>query len=292
AYTGMVPDTVEDRHLRPANAYLSVASNSGLILGSALGGLLVALVGPGLAVAFDATTFLVSAGLVFTIRHLSRPNVSGDSMFGDLAHGWRVFLSYRWVVVIVAAYSVILMASQGAEEVLGPVIAVQEYGGPAGWAVVLSAQSAGLLAGAVAATRIRSKRPMVLGMLLTLTIPVQLMFLGLALPLGWITAGAFALGFSMEVFMVIWFTAMQSNIPRDALSRVSSYDAMGSLMLGPVGLALAGPLAAAVGLQTAFLLAATVALVAIAVSLLAPSIWRLRGDEQGTADPGAPHATT
>lgn len=280
AYTGMVPDTVEDRHLQPANAYLSVASNSGLIIGSALGGLLVALVGPGLAVAFDASTFLMSAALVFTIRHLSRPHDSGESMLGDLGHGWRVFISYRWVVVVVAAYSLIVMVWRGAEEVLGPVLAVQEYGGPAGWALVLASQSAGLLAGAVVASRIRVQRPMVLGMVITLTIPMQMVFLGLALPLWWVMAGAFALGVSMEMFMVIWFTAMQTNIPRDSLSRVSSYDAMGSLMLGPIGLALAGPLSAAIGLQSAFFIAAAVSLVAVLASLAAPSIWRLRGDLQ------------
>lgn len=279
AYTGMVPDTVEDAYLQPANAYLSVASNSGLIIGSALGGLLVALIGPGLAVAFDAMTFLVSAALVFTIRHLSRPHDSGESMLGDLGHGWRVFISYRWVVVVVAAYSLIVMAMRGAEEVLGPVLAVQEYGGAAGWALVLAAQSAGLLAGAVVATRIRVRRPMVFGMLITLSIPVQLVFLGLALPLWCVMAGAFALGLSMEIFMVIWFTAMQTNIPRDALSRVSSYDAMGSLMLGPLGLALAGPLAAAIGLQASFFIAAAVAFVAVMASLAAPSIWRLRADQ-------------
>ena len=59
--------------------------------------------------------------------------------------------------------------------------------------------------------------------------------------------------------MVMWFTALQTHVPREALSRVNAYDAMGSLMFGPIGLALAGPLVAAVGLQTGFLIAAAVA---------------------------------
>jgi hypothetical protein len=55
-----------------------------------------------------------------------------------------------------------------------------------------------------------------------------------------------------------------------------AYDAMGSLMFGPIGLALAGPLVAALGLQAAFLIAAGVALLAILASLLSSSVRNLR----------------
>ena len=44
------------------------------------------------------------------------------------------------------------------------------------------------------------------------------------------------------MFGVIWDTAMQQEIPQDRLSRVSSYDALGSWVLIPLGLSLAGPL--------------------------------------------------
>ena len=64
-------------------------------------------------------------------------------------------------------------------------------------------------------------------------------------------------------------------MPRESLSRVSAYDAMGSLMFGPIGLALAGPLVAAVGLQTAFLLSAVVITVALLATLLSSSVRRL-----------------
>ena len=51
---------------------------------------------------------------------------------------------------------------------------------------------------------------------------------------------------------------------------------MGSLMFGPIGLALAGPLVAAVGLQTGFLVAAGVAAAAILASLLSSAVRNLR----------------
>ena len=263
AFSGLVPDVVGEEHIQPANAYLSVASNGGLILGNALGGLLVAGLGSGAAIAIDAVSFLVPGLLVLSFRSVSAPHHSGESMLGDLRQGWRVFISFRWVVVIVAAFSVIVMVLRGSEEVMGPVLALEEYGGARGWSLVLGMQSLGLLLGAVTASRIRVRRPMLFGMLVTLVLPLWLISLALALPLWAVALGAFAWGVAIEMFSVLWFTALHHNIPREALSRVGAYDAMGSLMFGPIGLALAGPLITVVGLQTGFLIAAGVTLVAI-----------------------------
>jgi len=279
AYSGLIPDVVEDEHLQPANAYVSVASNGGLIAGNAIGGLLVAGFGAGTAIAVDAVSFLVAGLLVFTFRHVSEPHSSGESMLGDLAHGWRVFISFRWVVVVTLAFSLIVMVLRGAEEVMGPVLAIEHYGGAAGWAVVLGCMSVGLLIGAVTASRITIRRPMLFGMLICLTLPAWLICLAFALPLWAVAAGAFAWGLAIELFQVLWFTALQTHVPREALSRVGSYDAMGSLMFGPIGLALAGPLITAIGLQAGFLIAAAVATAAIVGSLFSRAVRQLRAQE-------------
>jgi predicted MFS family arabinose efflux permease len=275
AFAGITPDVVPEDHLQPANAYVSIASNGGLIVGNAVGGLLVAAFGPGVAIGIDALSFLVAGLLVFSFRQVSAPHHSGESVVGDLVHGWRVFVSYRWVVVVVVAFSFIVMAMRGSEEVLGPVLALEEYGGASGWALVLAAMSVGLLVGGLTASRIRVSRPLVFGMLASLALPVWLVTLAFALPLPVVALGAFAWGLAIELFMVLWLTALQSNVPREALSRVSSYDAMGSLMFGPIGLALAGPMVAALGLQTSFLIAAAIAATAILASLLSRSVRQL-----------------
>lgn len=272
AYSGLVPDVVPDELLQPANAYLSIASNVGLIAGSAIGGLLVAAAGAGVAIAVDSASFLLAGILVFTFRNVSAPHNSGEGMLGDLAHGWRVFISFRWVVVVVLSFSTIVMALYGAEQVMGPVLAIDEYGGAAGWALVLAFQSAGLLAGGFASSRMNIRRPMLFGMLTTLTLPLWLVSLAFAAPLWIISLGSFAWGVSIEFFQVLWYTALQTNVPRDALSRVSAYDAMGSLMFGPIGLALAGPLVSLVGLESAFLICAAVVTIAILLTLLSKSV--------------------
>lgn len=277
AMSGLVPEVMkDDSDLQSANAYISVASNGGLIAGNAIGGLLVAAFGSGIAIAIDATTFLVAGVLVLTFRQVSTAHHSGESMVGDLVHGWRVFTSFTWVWVVTLSFSFVVMVLRGAEEVMGPVLALEAYGGAAGWAFVLACMSAGLLVGAVTGSRIRVRRPIMFGMLVSLVLPVWLVSLAFALPLPVVAAGAFAWGIAIELFMVLWFTALQTHVPREALSRVNAYDAMGSLMFGPIGLALAGPLVAAIGLEAGFLIAAGVALVAILASLLSSSVRGLR----------------
>jgi predicted MFS family arabinose efflux permease len=278
AMSGMVPDVVADEHLQPANAFVSVASNGGLIAGNAIGGLLVALVGSGWAIALDSLSFLVAGALVFSMRDVSTPHRSGESTLADLAHGWRVFWSYRWVVVIVGAFSFIVMVWRGAEEVMGPVLAREIYGGAAGWALIMTFQSIGLLLGAIVASRLRVRRPLVIGLLATLALPLWLITLALELPIIWVAVGSFAFGVSLELLAVWWFTAMQTNIPREALSRVSAYDAMGSLMFGPIGLALAGPLIAGVGARAAFFIAAAVSAAAVLGALLFRSVRQLSSE--------------
>ena len=275
AMSGLTPDVVPDEQLQSANALVSIATNVGFIAGNALGGVLVALVGPGWAIAIDSLSFVFSAALIYSIRHVAKPHDSGESVMSDLIHGWRIFLSFRWIVVIVGCFSFIVMVWRGAEEVLGPVLALDIYGGPKGWALVMACQGVGLLIGGIAASRVRAGHPLVIGMLVTLALPVWLLLLAAEAPLLLAAAGAFVFGFALELFYVFWLTALQTRVPRESLSRVTSYDALGSMMFGPIGLALAGPLVAVIGLHATFVAGAVVATVAVAASLMFRSVRQL-----------------
>ena len=109
-----------------------------------------------------------------------------------------------------------------------------------------------------------------------LALPLFLVLLAFAAPLWAVAASSFLLGACIEVFGILWFTALQTHVPSEAISRVSAYDAMGSLMFGPIGLALAGPLIGVVGLQTGFLVAAAVITVALLATLLSASVRNVR----------------
>lgn len=291
AFAALTPDVVAAERLQPANALVSIAQNVGYILGASTGGAIVALAGSGVALAVDAASFVIAGLLVWSLRHLSQRRHSGESMLADIVSGWGVFTSFRWVVVVVVAFSFIVMAWHGSEQVLGPVLADEVYGGPRGWSIVLAAQAVGLLLGGVLAVRIHLTRPLLVGMLVTIALPVWQVTLALEMPLAVVSFGAFLVGTAIELFYVVWVTALQSRVPRESLSRVSSYDALGSLMLGPLGVALAGPLVGLLGLTTVFLIAAVISLAAILGALLSRSVRSLTvlpADSRAPSDSPAP----
>jgi MFS family permease len=84
------------------------------------------------------------------------------------------------------------------------------------------------------------------------------------------------LGAMWSAPMVIWGTLLQRRVPPDMLGRVSSLDFFVSISLMPVSMALAGPVADLVGLQTTFLVAGLAPMVVAVVAI----VWaRLPEDE-------------
>jgi MFS family permease len=272
AMSALTPDVIPDEHLQQANGFIAMSQNGGLIVGSAIGGILVATAGSGVAIAIDALSFALAGFLVFTFRHVSSPSESEAGMIADLVHGWGVFTSYRWIVVVVGAFSLIVMVWRGSEEVMGPVLSLEIYGGAAGWSVVLGSQAVGLLVGAFLGTRVNPKRPLVFGMVVTAAMPVLMITLALQSPLFVVAIAAFFVGIALDVFYVVWITAVQRKVPRESLSRVMSYDAFGSLLFGPLGLAVAGPLIAGAGPTIAFSVFAAIAAAAIIGALMFRSV--------------------
>jgi hypothetical protein len=83
----------------------------------------------------------------------------------------------------------------------------------------------------------------------------QMIALGSTTELWILMAAAFLAGAGIEVFGLGWELAMQEHVPSDMLSRVYSYDMLGSFVAIPVGQLAFGPLGAAFGLQHMILVA-------------------------------------
>lgn len=276
AYPGLPADIVEDGNLQNANSFISLGNNLAMILGAATGGVLVSRYGGATALGVDALTFLIAGGVVWTLRHTSSRSESRESVFRELHDGWKIFWSYKWVVVIVVVFTFLVLALRATEGVLGPLVAKDEFDGAVTWAQVTSFEGAGLLVGALLGMRWRPRRPMVTSLFTLLPAGLFMLSLGLPLPLPGILAAAFAWGVGIEVMIIWWFTALQNHIPKDAIGRVSAYDAFGSTMFGPVGLALAGPLADNFGPRPVLIGAAVLSTTVILAGLLSRSVRELR----------------
>ncbi len=249
ASAGVVPQTVPSPLLQQANALLQLAMNAAMIGGAALAGFLVAGVGPGWAIAVDATTYLLAAGFVALMRLPPVVRETAMNFAHELAVGWREFRTRTWLWVIVLQFSFLLMVTMGAFSVLGPVVADEELGGAKAWGAILTAQAAGLVAGGLLGLRFRPQRMLLAATFGILVFPAPLIALGFPLGVPAIAAIAFLAGVGSEVFGLLWHTTMQQEISPDKLSRVYSYDALGSIGLVPLGYALAGPAAEAFGVR-------------------------------------------
>ena len=112
--------------------------------------------------------------------------------------------------------------------------------------------------GDAAALRLRPGRPLLAGGLAVSLWALEPALLARPFPTA-VVAIAAAVGFGALGFSnAVWFTALQQRIPRTALSRVSSFDWLGSIVLQPAGFALAGPLAAASGVPATLIVSAVV----------------------------------
>jgi len=273
AFTGVIPAVLPEAGLQKGNALNAFVTNAGVILGAAAAGILIDVFGVAFTLAIDAASFFFSGLMIFTFRHLTpRAEHSENTMLDDLLHGWRVFLSFRWIVIIVAAFSFIVMCWAAAENVLGPLIALEHFNGPKSWSFVISAESAGLIVGSLIAIKVKPKFPMRFLMLSSFTITFYIWSLAKPQSLLLIAFGAFLFGITLDLWGTLWNTALQRKVPRESLSRVASFDAMGSMMFRPIGLAIAAPLSTLVGIENFLQIMAAVTVVAIVLPLFDPQV--------------------
>jgi MFS family permease len=271
---GLVPELVAAQSLQRANATLRIGQNVALMVGLATSGLVVALVGPGWALLADAGSFALSAALLAGIRLPPRPP-SAHSVLADLRHGWREFAGRQWLWVLSVQGAFLVAAVNANVGVLGPLIARTELGGPRAWSVIVGAQALGTILGAGFAVRVRVRRPLLVGVLLTLPLAAPMLVVAALLPV-WLAALAMLVsGMCSDVYGVLVATTTQREVPVAVLSRVSAFDLCGVLTLAPAALLAAGPIATATSAETALFGCAGLVVLATVAALAAPQVRRL-----------------
>ena len=299
ASQALLPRLVPRDLLQEASAISRLVMNVGQMSGAALAGLLVAVAGAGWALVLCGIGMVSTVPMLLAIRgsqpvtgEASSPAGTGTaarSMLTELREGWSEFRSHTWLWVIVAQFCVVMMAWYGAFSVLGPVVAREHLGGPAGWGAITAADAFGLIAGGLASLRFTPRRPLLFVVLTGGAVAISPLSLAMVLPLPAVCVASFGLGVFVEMMMVQWTVTMARNIPPDKLARVSSYDVLGSVMAMPAGALIAGPLGSAIGVDRAQYAAAAVIVIASALALIPRDIRTFR--EQDAPAPPAPRDT-
>jgi MFS family permease len=271
AETGLIPQTVPEDEIQSARALMEGSWNISMVLGPSVATALVLTVGAGEAFAVDALTFVISALTLAPMRPRIRgadPREDRESIFHELRAGFREVASRAWVWVTIGAFSVTLMCSYATWMSLGPAVTRDVYGHVGLYGVFVALYGIGCLAGTLLAVVWHPARPLRDTLLLAAVWPGMAIVVALGIARGFAGIWMVVAGVQNGVFMVVWETSLARHIPPAALSRVSSYDWMGSLALLPVGFVTAGPLASVFGARTVLGVGGAIGVIATVLTLI------------------------
>ena len=286
ALIGLIPEITGAARLQNANALLGIAKWAGQVAGPALAGVLVAAGGAPWAILIDAVTYGIGAACLLGIDlPAKRAGPPVEPFLRQIRLGWIEFTSQSWLWIIVVQFGFYHMLVLAPLMVLGALVAEQSLGGASAWGLILSGQGIGAVAGGLLSLRFKPRFPLVWASMGTFGGIPLLLLLAWVGPLWSLVLAAACWGCGLAVFTVLFDTTMQQHVPPDALSRVSSYDWLGSFALMPVGYALAGPVSQVMGVRGALLGSAAWLFATSTVVILLPAVHGLRS-RQAVQDRG------
>ncbi|MGW9130715.1 MFS transporter [Streptomyces sp. NPDC055681] len=258
------------------NAVLRVSEALMTMAGPAFAGLLVGLASAGAVYAANASTFAVSGVCLFLLRLAPMPSDEAPrgTFVAELVDGWREFRARSWLWGVIAIWTVYGFT------VMGPMlpltaVEVTEAHGSGAYGVMMAVNGAGSVLGGLLALRLRPRRPLAAGAIALTGVCVNLVVLGLGMPVFALGVGQFVAGAAFAFWLVMWSTTVQTHVPPEALNRLHAYDVAGSLLMLAAGRALAGPVADAVGAPEVLLAGAVINALVVGVLLAARPIRRL-----------------
>ncbi|MEI5097413.1 MFS transporter [Streptomyces sp. PmtG] len=277
--------------VQQANGAIRVAESAAQLAGPAVAGALVGVASPGAVFAAHAGTYAVSGLCLLLLRMPAAPpgqRALSAGFRADLVTGWREFRARAWLWGVIAIWCVLMITVTGPLTPLVAVTVVDGHGSGA-YGLVNSALGAGTVVGGLVALRLRPHRMLRAGAFALIGFSAFPAAVGAGLGVPAMAAGAAVAGAGTSFWAVMWATTVQTQVPPDVLNRIHAYDVAGSLAMLPVGQALAGPAAAALGAERVLLISAGAALAVCAGLLAVPAIRGLvRADTPPAAGGGHP----
>jgi len=245
--------------LTAANLVLTTVESSGIFLGPAIGGLLLAGTNAETVFAAAAIAFVVASLLLVGLDAGEQPeHRSEDGFFGEFFGGFRAIAGDRNLALIVSLYGIQTLVA-GALNVLIVVASLELLDlGESGVGFLNSAVGIGGLLGALAAFALIGRQRLASDFALGLVlwgIPIALIGIFPQPPVALILLAVVGIG--NTVVDVAALTLLQRVVPDEVLTRV--FGVVQSVFIGTVGLgAILAPLAiAAVGIRWALIITGT-----------------------------------
>ncbi len=237
----LLPSVLAEEHLAAGNALSSFTQQLAQVVGPGAAGLLVVAGGVRVGFLLAALAFAVSAATVLQVREPPYDPPVHAPVLREAAAGLAAVRDRPWIASCLVVFSLFMLLVAAPVHVLLPVVVRESTGQTASYGVVLSVGAVGGVAGALLATRLRTAARGRVALLSVVLLALEPLALLLELPLAGLAACWVASSAGLGLFIVVWESALQADVPRELLARVVSLDWMASYALFPVGLALTGP---------------------------------------------------
>ena len=273
----LTSDLADEKILQESNSSIMLSGNIAMIVGTSIGGVLVATVGAGWAIAIDGISFLLAGAIVYSLRsHTPIAKKSSESTLKELKSGWSEFKSHKWIVAIVAASTFLFAGERAIYSIIGPLVAKNELGGPKPWSIILTTWSIGSVIGVLFAGKVRPKYPIRFALLMQFPTILWALSLGHSNSILLIALCSFVLGISMDFFYVLWVTTIQQHVAKESLSKVLAYDAWGSMAMAPLVMGIAGPITEHFGAEQTLNGLALIFMLALTLPFLVKEVREIR----------------
>jgi MFS family permease len=269
-YLAAMPNLVGRSQLARGNGILETAYSAAFIIGPALAGLLVTVIGPGETLALDAASYAISSvGLVLIRRELKAPPDRRPSRIVDDIREGVVYVAghpvLRTVVLLFATTTAVLTSLAAALTFR----IVRDLGqSPTAFGLAVAGIGVGTMIGALFATRLGPEsnvRRVLIGAVFVQGAPLIA-----AAAISWLPAvvGLIALfGAGEAALVVVYVSVRAANSPDALVGRIASTARVSTLALMPIGSLVGGVLIDAVGgTATLAILGAATCLLALAFS--------------------------
>ena len=267
--------------IRRASSLLGITTSAMQTGGLAVSGLLVALAGPGTSLLIDGATFAASTTTLALIPAEVRARPRAGGALTDLREGWRAVTRHRWLMISSSRETVVNVLALSPFFVLGPVIAKDHLGGAPAWSAIALGYVIGNLVAAHITYHWAPRRPILAALLVSTALIPMLALIGVAAPLWAIIPAALLAGAETTIYNTLSTATLQANLPAERLGRASAISGIGSTLLVPVGMGLAGVAAGAIGTSTVMLSGAALVLITAVICLALPATYTpLRLDRQ------------
>jgi MFS family permease len=240
ARLGLTKATAPAGMFQQTSALLAITDDLTGTLGPLLAGVLAASIGPGWALVFDGATYL-SSGLLLAGLRLPWPERTQAGFREEVREGWLQVRKRAWLWSSVAFFALFNLV-YATFMILGPAQLHSRHGGAVQWGIVAAAMAVGSLCGNALALRITTRYLLRWPRTMQFAVIPLIVALALNAPLPVLIVGALLMGLVASFPDALWYTALQQEVPGPAISRVSSFDVLGSFAGRPAGYMLAAVL--------------------------------------------------